>query len=94
MRRREFIRLISGSTALLSLMAHAQQPDRKRRIGVLMGIADNDPKRGLVLKHSKGDSKNSVGQRARISIWTTAGPLAILTEHFCSQRKFSISNPT
>jgi putative tryptophan/tyrosine transport system substrate-binding protein len=43
MRRREFIRLISGSTALLSLMAHAQQPDRKRRIGVLMGIADNDP---------------------------------------------------
>ena len=43
MRRREFIRLISGSTALLSLTAHAQQPDRKRRIGVLMGIADNDP---------------------------------------------------
>jgi putative ABC transport system substrate-binding protein len=35
--------LISGAVAIGPLTAHAQQPDRKRRIGVLMGIADSDP---------------------------------------------------
>jgi putative ABC transport system substrate-binding protein len=42
MRRREFIRIIAGSAAVLPLATFAQQPERMRRIGVLMpSAADN-----------------------------------------------------
>jgi putative ABC transport system substrate-binding protein len=42
LRRRDFITLLGG-TAGWSLAAHAQQPDRVRRIGVLMPDTENDP---------------------------------------------------
>jgi putative ABC transport system substrate-binding protein len=44
MRRREFITLISGVAATWPLAAaNAQHTDRMRRIGVLMGYAEDDP---------------------------------------------------
>jgi len=43
MRRREFITLLCGAATTWPLAAHAQQPERMRRIGVLMGRSANDP---------------------------------------------------
>ena len=43
MRRRDFIKIITGSAGVWPLAVQAQQPDRMRRASVLVGIPENDP---------------------------------------------------
>src|SRR5215471_12895641 len=78
MRRREFIKVIAGSTAAWPLAAFAQQSERMRRIGVLVGSGlDADE---LDLQARVGAFEDGLkqlgwinGQNVQIDIRTGAG---------------------
>jgi putative ABC transport system substrate-binding protein len=76
MRRREFITLLGGAAATWPLAARAQQPERMRRIGVLMPLAANDPEgqaRVAVFAQGLQGLGWTIGRNVRIDIRWSAG---------------------
>jgi putative ABC transport system substrate-binding protein len=68
MRRREVITLFGGA-AMWPLAARAQQAERMRRIGALMGQAEDDPDRGVRIA--------AFAQGLQQSGWTIGGNVRI-----------------
>src|SRR6266436_1906390 len=96
MKRRQFITLLGGTAVAWPLAAHAQQPERMRRIGVLLNGTADDPefqaRLGAFLQGLQ-QSGWSIGRNVRIDTrWATraaeirrhAGELAALAPDCCS----------
>jgi putative tryptophan/tyrosine transport system substrate-binding protein len=76
MRRREFIKLFGGAAAAWPLAAPAQQPERMRRIGVIMSLAADDPEdqaRVAALRQGLQQVGWTDGRNVRIDIRWPAG---------------------
>jgi len=81
MRRREFIRLVSGAVAAWPFTVRAQQSDRMRRIGVLTGISANDPEtkaRDAAFEQALQQLGWSQGHNVRIDYRFAGGDAAIV----------------
>jgi putative ABC transport system substrate-binding protein len=77
MRRREFLGVLGGAaTTAWPLSARAQQPERARRIGVLMSAPENDPEATFELGTLVQELKSlgwTIGQNIRIDSRFAAG---------------------
>jgi putative tryptophan/tyrosine transport system substrate-binding protein len=76
MKRREFITLVGGAAAVWPLAARAQQRERVRRVGVLMGTAETDPEASRrVAEFQRGLQAQGLIDRRNIRIeFGWAGP--------------------
>jgi putative tryptophan/tyrosine transport system substrate-binding protein len=78
MKRREFITLLGGASAALPIAVRAQQGERMRRIGVLMGWSDMDLEyraRLAAFQEALAKSGWVDGQNLRIDVRWTLGDL-------------------
>jgi putative ABC transport system substrate-binding protein len=76
MRRRDFIKVIGGIAAAWPVTARTQQPDRIRRVGLLMGLVESDLEaQSLIgrIRHRLGELGWSEGRNIRIEDRWTAG---------------------
>jgi putative tryptophan/tyrosine transport system substrate-binding protein len=92
MRRREFIAGV-GSAAALPLVAGAHQPDRVRRIGVLMPYDENDPestRRVSTFTQALVDLGWTDGRKVRVDLRFGIDPIGCER----SRRSWSACRPT
>ena len=86
MRRRNFITSLASVTVAMPLAARAQQPERVRRVGILMG-GSNDPLgqgRAAALVQGLGEFNWHDGGNLRID-WRWAGGNAALYERYATE---------
>jgi putative tryptophan/tyrosine transport system substrate-binding protein len=75
MRRREFITAVGATAAVWPLAAHAQQPEPMRRIGVLVGLAEDDPEmKARLAAFRQGLEKRGWSEGRNVSIDTRFAP--------------------
>jgi putative ABC transport system substrate-binding protein len=82
MRRREFIALLGGAAAW-PRAAQAQQPERMRRIGLLMGIADDEggQTRVMALKQGLQELGWTDGRNVKIETRFSSGDVGRIRAH-------------
>jgi putative tryptophan/tyrosine transport system substrate-binding protein len=83
MKRREFITLVGGASVVWPLAARAQQGDRVRRIGVLMGTDESDPEQKALVSafvHALADLGWRDGRNIRIDYRWASGDTGRLRE--------------
>jgi putative tryptophan/tyrosine transport system substrate-binding protein len=76
MRRRQFLGVLGGAVAAWPVMARGQQPNRMWRIGMLMGLAGNDPEaqtRIIAFVQGLAELGWTFGQNVRIDTRWGAG---------------------
>jgi putative ABC transport system substrate-binding protein len=79
MKRRDFIMLLGGAAVAWPLAARAQQPDRVRRIGVLMSTSADDPESQLRLAafvQGLGQAGWAIGHNVQIDTRWASGETA------------------
>ena len=94
MRRREFIALVGGATVALPFIAGAQQGERVRRIGVLMGFAESDPTAQSWVAAFRDALAKLGGRKAAISELNFGGAPLIRIGSGRWQKSWSICDPT
>ena len=84
MRRREFITLVGGTAAAWPFAARAQQSERIRLVGVLIGTAETDLEAQSLInttRHRLEELGWSEGRNIRIEVRWTAGDNNLLRAH-------------
>ena len=75
LKRRQFIALLGGAAVVWPLAARAQQPNGMRRIGVLVGLADDDPEaKARLAAFRQGLEKRGWSEARNVRIDTRFAP--------------------